>query len=240
MAPKYNIDKIKFGTDPGTYEKAIDLYDSDAVLEFNEHLDGYSAVVIGTKPYRVYVSGRYYDRGLCDCYLGQRDILCKHLVAVAIYAVMDGKKMSIEDKEIIIGPKCSGKLAVLNKDDLALVKKSITTAMRYIKSYEGPSRTWFAYQGSLQEGCARLAKIVSDLPVSRQSANLIIKILLRLDDRLCLGGVDDSDGTVGAFIIETVAVLEEYIKLDPSCREEFINLRGRENCFGWEKALIEG
>lgn len=239
MAPKYNIDKIKFGTDPGTYEKAVDLYDGGKVIKFKKDLNGYFAVVIGTKPYRVYIDNRHYDRGDCECYLGQNNTLCKHLVAVAIYAVMDGKKMSIEDKEIIIGPKCSRKLAVLNKDDLALVKKSITTAMRYIKSYEGPSRTWFAYQGSLQEGCARLAKIVSDLPVSRQSANFIIKILLRLDDRLCLGGVDDSDGTVGAFIIETVAVLEEYIKLDPSCREEFINLKGRETCFGWEKTLLE-
>jgi len=237
--PKYSIDKIKFGTDPGTYEKAVALYENDQVTGFKEELNGYFATVLGTKPYRVYVSNRYYDRGDCECYLGQSNVLCKHLIATAICAVMDGKKMSLEDKEIIIGPRCSGKLGELNKNDVALIKKSITAAMRYIKAYEGPSRTWFAYQGSLQEGCARLSKIVSSLPVSRQTASVIIDMLSRLDNRLCLAGVDDSDGTVGDFMMEVVIVLKEYAKLDMSCQKAFDGLKGKETCFGWELSLIE-
>ncbi len=238
MPPKYDIEKIKFGTDSRTYEKAVALYNSGKVTKFKEALDGCSAIVMGTKPYRVYVSNRHYDRGLCECYLGQNETLCKHLVATAIYTVLGGKKMSADDMTLIIGPKCSGKLATLSKEDLSLVKKSITTAMRYIKSYEGPSRTWFAYQDSLYEGCSRLSKIVSDLPVGRQSAKLIIETLLRLDDKLSFGGVDDSDGTVGGFIMEVVGVLEEYVKLDLSCKEEFEVLRGRGTCFGWEENLL--
>jgi hypothetical protein len=39
---------------------------------------------------------------------------------------------------------------------------------------------------------------------------------LRLDDKLSRGGVDDSDGTVGGFIEETVHALEQYAKLDPA------------------------
>lgn len=84
-----------------------------------------------------------------------------------------------------------------------------------------------------------MAKLVSDLPVSEQTATLLIDMLLRLDDKLCRGGVDDSDGTVGGFIEETVNVLKEYVKLDPACAQAFHELRGKETCFGWEEPLLE-
>ncbi|OGN40539.1 MAG: hypothetical protein A2606_03325 [Candidatus Yanofskybacteria bacterium RIFOXYD1_FULL_42_10] len=127
----------------------------------------------------------------------------------------------------------------LSKSELAATKKAITASMRYIKSYEGPSRTWFAYQSSLSEGCNRLSKIVSELPVGQRTAKLLVDTLLRLDDRLCRGGIDDSDGTVGGFIEETVQVLKEYAKLNPYCIEAFSELKGKETCFGWEEPLLE-
>ena len=111
--------------------------------------------------------------------------------------------------------------------------------MLYVKPYDGPSRAWFAYQNSLQEGCNRLAKIVSDLPVSEQTVKLLVDMLLRLDDKLCRSGVDDSDGTVGGFIEETVQVLKEYAKLDPDCTKAFRELKDKETCFGWEEPLLE-
>ncbi|MHB8174897.1 MAG: hypothetical protein ACYDFU_10615, partial [Nitrospirota bacterium] len=80
---------------------------------------------------------------------------------------------------------------------------------------------------------------MSDLPVSEQTTKLLVDMLLRLDKKLCEGGVDDSDGTVGGFIEETVHVLKEYVKLDPTCVEAFYELKGRETCFGWEKPLLE-
>ncbi|MBU1164641.1 hypothetical protein KKA15_03705 [Patescibacteria group bacterium] len=239
MQPSYDLDKIKFATDAPTFERAVDLYESSKVTQFKKELNGFFATVLGTQPYRVYVDGRHYDQGDCECYLGQHDTLCKHMVAVAIYAVMSGKKLSQEDKEIVISPVCGGKLGELNKEELSEAKKSITSAMRYIKSYTGPSRTWFAYQNSLNEGCARLSKLVSDLPVSEQTAKLLIDMLLRLDKKLCQGGVDDSDGTVGGFIYETVEMLKEYAKLDPTCISVFKKLCGQETCFGWEEALVK-
>jgi len=174
----------------------------------------------------------------CECYLGQNDTLCKHMVAVAIYTVMGGKKLSDEDKRLVSQAVCSGRLGELSKSELAATKKAITASMRHIKSYESPSRIWFAYQNSLSEGCNRLSKIVSELPVSKQTAKLLVDTLLRLDDRLCRGGVDDSDGTVGGFIEETVQVLKEYAKLNPSCAEAFNELKGKETCFGWEEPLL--
>ena len=84
-----------------------------------------------------------------------------------------------------------------------------------------------------------MSKIVSDLPVSKQTAKLLIDTLLRLDEKLCRGGVDDSNGTVGGYIQEVVEVLKEYAKLDPLCVKVFKNLVGKETCFGWEEPLVK-
>jgi hypothetical protein len=170
--------------------------------------------------------------------MGQNNYLCKHMVAVAIYAVLNGTSMTQEEKEINDGPVFSGKLGELNEPELAEVKKAITDALRYIKGYTGPSKTWFAYQGSLQEGCSRLSSIVSKLPASKQTSDLIVKLLLRVDKKLSEGGVDDSDGTVGGFIEETVTVLEEYTKVDKACIETFELLCGISTCFDWEEPLV--
>lgn len=239
MLPAYDLDKIKFTTDRLTFERAVVLYETGKVTQFKEDFGGYSAVVLGTHSYQVFVSARHYDHSSCDCYLGQNDTLCKHIVAVAIYAVMRGEILTKEDKQWIGNPVCSGRLGELNKEELAKIKKDITSAMRYIKPYNGPSRIWIAYQNSLSEGCARLSKLVSGLPVSEQTAKLLVDMLLRLDKKLCVGGVDDSDGTVGGFIYETAEMLQEYAKLDSLCIKAFKQLCGQSTCFGWEEPLVK-
>lgn len=241
MKPKYDLDKIKFATDEPTFGKAVEIYESGGVKNFKDNgMSGFLARVKGSGGnfYEVFVSTRRYDEGNCNCYLGQNDTLCKHMVAVAIRAVTGGKPLTDEDKRQVSQATCSGRLGAISKGELSSVKKEITGAIRYIKSYEGPSRTWFAYQNSLQEGSNRLSKIVSELPVSEQTAELLVALLLRLDDKLCRGGVDDSDGTVGGFIEETVQILKEYAKLEPSCVKAFQELKGKETCFGWEEPLL--
>lgn len=240
MQPAYNLDKIKFATDRSAFEKAVGIYDLDGVKDFKDDGFGFAAKVRGSGGnfYKVYVSAKHYDQGNCNCYLGQNDIFCKHMVAVAIYAVKGGKKLSIEEKELVGSPRCGGKLGELEKTELVEIKAEISAAMRHIKPYNGPSRIWFAYQDSLMEGCNRLAAIVSKLPVSKQTAKLLVDLLLRLDRKLCQGGVDDSDGTVGGFMSETVGVLEEYAKIDPKCIETFELLCGLETCFEWEEPLV--
>lgn len=44
----------------------------------------------------------------------------------------------------------------------------------------------------MREGCARLSAVISDLPVNTQTAYLLVKLLLRLDKKLQVGGVDDA------------------------------------------------
>jgi len=239
MLPVYDLDKIKFATDGPTFERAVGLYEKGKVTKFQSVMDGFSAIVLGTKPYRVFVSARHYDRGACECYLGQKGTLCKHMVAVAIYAVMKGEPLSKEDKQLVDSPVCSGQLGELSKEELSETKKSITAAMRHIKPYRGPSRIWFAYQNSLSEGCSRLSMLVSKLPVSEQTAKLLVDMLLRIDKKLCESGVDDSDGTVGGFVYETVNMLQEYAKLDPQCIRAFKKLCPQSTCFGWEESLVK-
>lgn len=239
VKPLWDLDKIKFATDEPTFERAVGLYEEGKVIRFRAEIGGFFAVVLGSQPYEVFVSARRYDEGRCTCYLGQNDTLCKHMVALAIRAVAGGKPLTDEDKRLHNQVTCSGRVGTLTKEELAVVKKSITAAMRYIKPYDGPSRIWFAYQNSLTEGCNRLSAIVSDLPVSQQTAKLVVQTLLRLDDKLCRGGVDDSDGTVGGFIENTVTMLKEFAKLDPACMETFRLLQGQETCFDWEKPLLQ-
>ncbi|MCX6764012.1 MAG: SWIM zinc finger family protein [Candidatus Moranbacteria bacterium] len=239
MQPKFDLNKIKFVTDQPTFEKAVNLYENGKVSDFQEKFDGFSARVLGGNFYQVSISSKNFSQGSCDCYLGQNDYICKHMVAVAIHAVLGGKPIKKEDKEVFYEPKCSNRPGELSKIELAKTQKSISGAMKYIKSYNGPSRIWFAYQDSLIEGCNRLSAIVSELPVSRQTADLLVKMLLRLDKKLCNGGVDDSDGTVGGFMEELVNVLQEFSRIDHGCTAAFKVLKNQETSFGWEEPLLK-
>ena len=161
------------------------------------------------------------------------------MVALAMYTVMDGRELTDKDKQLNSQVECSGRREALNQDKIAAVKKSITDAMRYVKPYTGPSRTWFANQDSLREGCNMLSAIVSDLPVNKQSAEILVKLLLRLDRKLRVGGVDDSNGIVGGFMTQVVEMLEEYARIDPDCINAFKSLVGiGVTCFQWEEPLI--
>jgi len=239
MPPNYDLDKIRFGTNPATFEKAVDLYEKGKVTKFKKAIRAYSAVVLGSKPYQVSVEARRYDYGHCTCYLGEQDILCKHMVALAIYAVLRDKPIPEKEKRTIMAPVSSGKIGELSKEGLSDVKKKITNALRCIKAYDVPSKFWFQYQASLSEGVARMSATISELPVSRQTADILIDLLLRLDKKVCSGGVDDSDGTVGTFMQEAVIVLQDYAKLDPKIAESFKKLEDKETCFGWEESLLK-
>ena len=239
MLPVYTLDKIKYATDGPTFKKAVGLYEGGKVSKFEETMDGFSADVLGSKPYSVFVEARHFDRGSCDCYVGQHDTLCKHMVAVAIQAATGGRPLGDEDKRPMGQPTCSGQRGELNKEQLAATKKAISAALSYIKPYRGPSRIWFRYQRSLAEGCNRLSALVGELPVSEQTALLLIDLLLRFDRKLRVGGVDDSDGTVGGFMEAVVAVLKEYARLEPAYARAFHALKNIDTCFGWEESLLE-
>jgi hypothetical protein len=159
------------------------------------------------------------------------------MVALALHAVLNGKPLSDEDKHQQDEVKASDRREALSEDELVAVKASITEAMKYIKPYRGPSRTWFANQDSLQEGCNRMRAVISGLPVHPQTADLLVKLLNRLEKKLSVGGVDDSNGIVGSLVGELVALLEEFARIDPACIETFEALCGND-AFGWKEPLV--
>ena len=236
--PSYDLEKLKFGIDETSFQKAVGLYEGGKVKNFQDTGFTYVGTVQGTQLYNVIVSKKRYTDGDCTCYLGQNDTLCKHMIAVTLYCLKKGQPLSEEEKiqhnEIQFG----GRAGEITQDQLSLTKAEISGAMRYIKAYIGPSHTWFAYQDSLIEGCNRLAAIFSQLPASQQTADLIIQTLLRLDKRLTTGGVDDSDGTVGGFIQESVDLLQTFVKTDLRCTKSFGKLKNIETSFGWEEPLV--
>ena len=236
--PNYDLDKMKFSLDEATWQRAVTLYEKHKVTQFALDTYGFSAVVLGSQAYRVRVSARHFDQGDCECYLGQNDELCKHMAAVAIYALLGGRSLSEEEKRQKSGMFFSGKTGELNESWLLDARIAIKTALKYIKPYDGPSRIWFAYQNSLSEGCNRLSALVSELPASLQTAELLVDLLLRMDKKLCTGGVDDSDGAVGGCMEEIVAVLEEFSQADSGCIVAFRKLSERETCFGWKDSLV--
>lgn len=84
-----------------------------------------------------------------------------------------------------------------------------------------------------------MSKIISGLPVCFKSAEIIVSLLIKIDNKLGIGGVDDSDGTVGDFIEKTVDVLLDYIKLDKTCFKAFKILKNKGSYFGWEERLVD-
>ena len=152
---------------------------------------------------------------------------------------MDGKPLNDKDRQIDNKVECSKQRKPMNDEELMLAKMHITDAMKRIKPYRGPSRTWFANQDSLREGCNMLSAIVSELPVNKKSAEILVKLLLRLDKKLRIGGVDDSNGIVGGFMTQVVEMLEEYARIDPDCINAFKSLIGIGiTCFQWEEPLV--
>jgi len=73
VIPKYDLDKIKFLLDEGTWQRAVRLYEKHKVTQFVSDTYGFSAVVLGSQAYRVRVSVRHFDQGGCECYLGQNE-----------------------------------------------------------------------------------------------------------------------------------------------------------------------
>lgn len=239
MLLKYTLDKIKFGIDAGTWEKAVGLYENGKVRNFKDTGFTFVANVLGTHEYYVVVSKKRYTDGNCTCYLGQNDTLCKHMISVAIYGLKNGEPLTDEEKTQHNEINFSGKTGELSEDEVGLFKAEVSGAIRYVKAYQGPSRTWFAYQESLTEGCNRLASVFSELPASRQTADLVLKTLIRLDRKLQIGGVDDSDGTVGDFIEKTVDLLLIFGEHAIKCVEVFMKMEGASTCFGWEERLLK-
>ncbi len=233
--PQYTIADIQLGVGDHEFNKGLNLYNDGVVNHIKKDFSGYSAIVSGTHDYIVNVSLTSYDRGNCNCYLGQKDELCKHMIALAIALVY---KYRPNDLEMIKQPLdqivCSGDIRDITKDEIVEIKKGISIGVSLIKSYTGPSSKWFHYQDSLIKGSRLISLALSRLPVCKKSVDICINTLKKLDKKLLTGGVDDSDGTIGDLMFQIVEVLNLFVSFKNDLKEYIKDTLPKGEVFDWE------
>src|SRR3989338_5463615 len=237
--PNFTLFDIQMGVGGEEFKKGKKLYDDGKVGKLEAEYYGVSSIVSGTHDYNVNVEYKHFDRGNCSCYLGQKDVLCKHMIALAIACVY---KYRPEDAKVVEHPLdqavCSGQVRDITKEELASIKKEITSALRYLKSYDGPSKTWFAYQDSLIKGKRLLLYTLSKLPVCKKSADMCIDLIIRIDKKMANTCIDDSDGTVGDLVSQILELLSLFKDIAPELKAYVIDKFPKKTNFEWEKELF--
>lgn len=236
--PKFTVSDIQLGVGDHEFKKAFALYEKGAVSNIKKDFLGYSAIVSGTHEYIVNVSSDSYDRGDCNCYIGQNDELCKHMLALAIALVYKYRPADVETiNQPLDQAVCSGEIRDITKDEIKNIKVEISKGISHIKSYNGPSSKWFQYQDGLNKGSRLILLALSQLPVCEKSVTICIDLLKRLDKKLLNGGIDDSDGTVGNLMSQIVEVLNMFADSDNKFREYIKVKLPKGEVFDWEKGF---
>lgn len=226
LQPVFSYSDIKFAESKATFGRAVALFAGGKVTDFCEIGDGYQAIVIGTQPYRVRVNYKRVDYADCDCYLGQNDSLCKHMLALALAALH--KYGMIDDK---------GKPTATTRLKTKDAKLHITAALRKIGSYNGPSRIWFEYQRKLDVAAGMIIEAVPLLETNLDNAKYLWKLVLKLSKKLSCGGVDDSNGTIGDAVMAIIDRIAHMAKNDDAIRHWAVNHCGEDTGFGFEENL---
>lgn len=231
---KYTLQEIRIEVGDKEFQKALSIYQGNKIKNLKDDIYGYSAQIEGTNTYQVYIHKNAFDRGACDCYLGQQDILCKHMIALAIAVIYKynpgGLKISNTPVDQAV---CSGEIREITENEIKDFKDNIRTALTYLKSYTGPSSKWLQYQNSLIKGSRLILVAISKLPVCEKSVLLCVDVLKRLDKKL-LGPVDDSDGTVSSAMYQIIEVLKLFMDLDKDL-ENFIKQKlPKSEFFDWK------
>ncbi len=199
---------VQYAVDDAMFERARKLFTSGKVTNLSQSVTGFSAEVVGTHSYRVHVAKRGINYGMCDCYMGQNDTLCKHMVAVGIAALYMSKLADEQGRSVEKPP-----------ESLADRKQLMAAGMRKITGYNGPSSTWVAYQSRLDAGASMIRESMLGLEPSRANAIYLWGIVKRIDRKL-QSNVDDSNGTVWPIATEAVATLAEWSTISQEFHKE--------------------
>ena len=150
--PNYTLQDIQLSVDDNEFDKGMQIFKNGKVGTIHETFSGFGAIVLGTEKYIVEVESKKFDYGDCNCYLGSKGSLCKHMLALAIAVVHTYRP---KDMNIIDHPfnqaVCSGKISEATKQELIEIEEQIKTGLAYIKSWNGPSKKWFEYQDNLSK-----------------------------------------------------------------------------------------
>jgi len=220
--PRFNIDDVKYAEDSAMFARAQALYEKGKVTQVEEILPGhgYCAVVHGSEPYTVSVSNKRVDQGDCTCYMGKNEMLCKHMLALALSVLNQ-----------------TGKEEEAPPANLKEAKLCVDAAMRKLRAYTGPSRVWFSYQRTLSIGAGMTVDAVSNLSASKEHADYIWKIVLRISKKLATGGIDDSEGVVGDCVYRLIEQLGAYAEQNSELKAHMRMRYTDDTGFGFEDDL---
>lgn len=233
----YTIPDIQLGVGDSEFDKGLKLYEKGAVKKISDSFSGFRAIVSGTHEYHVGVSTEAYDRGICDCYVGQKNELCKHMIALAIAVVYKYRPKDTESiKHPVDQAVCSGIVRDATENELNKAKSEINKGMFFLKRFSGPSSKWFQYQSSLVKGSRIILLALSNLPVCEKSVMICTNTLKRLDKKAC-GGVDDSDGTVGDLLFKIILVLNMFVDFNPNIKTFIKKKLPKGEIFDWESGF---
>lgn len=222
--PKYTINEIKYAHSPVMYERAKGLYQTGKVMEITERQHSYAATIQGTHPYAVSVSKSHVDKGDCTCYMGKNEMLCKHMLALALAVLHASGK--IEETT----PNTN------TSSDLNDVKPVVTAGFAKLRPYRGSSRIWFGYQRELATGAGIIAEAVSTLPPTKENANYLWNVIGRIDRKL-INGVDDFDGVVGDCAARIIDQLAKYANIAPELEPVIEKYCNKKTNFCFEEEL---
>lgn len=223
--PTFTLRDIKYSVDPSMFERAKKLFESGNVGKITEDNGGYSAKIQGTSPYFVSISRKNIDYGHCDCYMGQNDQLCKHMLALGLAVLHFSGKADEPPEE--------------SPESLDAVRRLVAAGMRKIGAYTGPSKIWFNYQRKLDIGSGMIEAAVKNLSASEENATYLWSLVLKLSVKLATGGVDDSNGTVGGCITALVHQCGRYAGKKPELKTMLLKFSEDDTGFGFEDELRE-
>ena len=200
VAPRFTYRDIRYACYMAMFERAKKIFETGKVVNVQEKSCVYTAIVKSTHDYEVTLSFDAIDRATCTCYMGERDELCKHVLALGL-AVLALTGQATDDSGV-------------SPTELAEVKLLVASGMRKIRAYIGPSKYWDKYENSLDAGSNIIMDAIHNLPASAENLRYLWSRVGRLTKKLEEGGVDDSSGIVGNCIFRIIDKCVEYVKQD--------------------------
>ncbi len=197
---KFTYIDLETAVSAQTYKKAQNIFNGGDIKDL-EYLPSMAVAYVkgSSNYYEVAVSYKDIYKSDCNCYAGERGNICKHVIALALQILKDA---GVEKENI-------------TATTLAEAKKIISSAIKKIKPYNGPSKIWFSYQHNLEVAALIIKQVIKELPADKEVAKYLWSLVLKLSKKLSHGGVDDSDGFVGGAIdgiVEKIANIAQKNK----------------------------
>lgn len=210
--PRFTYYDLRAVLSDATFEKAKNIVKNGKVRIHMVFPGSVVAKVTSSNTYTTELSWNGPFMSYCTCYAGQDGKICSHVVALGLFWLA---KFGLIDSGTLTPPPLKTWEDIEN-----LTRK----AFKYIKPYHGKSRLWFRYTAKLEAAALMLQDVADAIKTSPEGARFLWRIVTRLARRLFLGGVDDSDGSLGDavdYIIQKIARMAKNDKNIYKLAQEF-------------------